>query len=152
MGRKHPPDCNHCAAVRRPKSPEWRANIAASLTGNPNHGMKRPGVAAQVAAKRPSQKGKPHPPGCAHCVAISTRGGNTYAAVHGRMNKILPKVCAMADETCKGRLEVALRYHGDIEVEGSREDGALFSVRVEDYWRLCRSHHARYDMFGHNPA
>lgn len=66
-----------------------------------------------------------------------------YSGIHKRAGQLLPDECAMADATCRGKLEVALRH----EAQGPlREDRrGAYSPRVEDYWRLCRSHHNRYD-------
>lgn len=66
-----------------------------------------------------------------------------YSGIHKRARAVLPRVCALEDGTCHGQLEVALRH----EAQGPlREDPrGLYSPRIEDYWRLCRSHHNRYD-------
>lgn len=66
-----------------------------------------------------------------------------YSGIHKRARAALPHECALADHTCKGGLEVALRH----DAEGPlREDKrGVYSPRLADYWRLCRSHHNRYD-------
>ena len=67
-----------------------------------------------------------------------------YSAVHYRAKQVLPNVCAHADGTCKGGLECAFKY--DTSEEFVRVDHrGCYSARVEDYMRLCQSHHARYD-------
>jgi hypothetical protein len=56
----------------------------------------------------------------------------------------LPNECALADATCCGPLDVALRHDaaGPLRQDDKR---GVFSSNVDDYWRLCRSHHNRYD-------
>lgn len=71
----------------------------------------------------------------------------TYTAVHRRLKSVLPQLCAVADDTCKGRVESAFR-HDAAPSKHRRYDTAMrrwYSVRVEDYVPLCRSHHIRYD-------
>lgn len=68
-----------------------------------------------------------------------------YDAVHLRARKVLPRVCALIDETCRGRLEVAFRWHdtpAEAQVETTK---GPYSTSIGHYWRLCRSHHVRYD-------
>jgi hypothetical protein len=82
--------------------------------------------------------------------AYNWRGDEVgYDAVHIRMKKSLPSTCALADESCKGRLEVAFRGH-DTPLELWRYHEANgrtipFSTNPDHYWRLCRSHHVRLD-------
>lgn len=71
-----------------------------------------------------------------------------YSGIHKRAARALPPVCSMADETCCGHLESALRHDANGPL---REDKrGIYSPRIEDYFRLCRSHHNRYD--GKMPA
>ena len=66
-----------------------------------------------------------------------------YSGIHKRARAALPQECSLADATCRGRLEVALMHDA---VGPLREDRrGVYSPRLEDYWRLCRSHHNRYD-------
>ena len=65
------------------------------------------------------------------------------------MKKLLPSICALLDETCKGRLEVAFRGH-DTPLEfwlyhEGKGRTVPYSTKPEHYWRLCRSHHVRLD-------
>ena len=69
-----------------------------------------------------------------------------YDAAHLRHRKVLPRVCAHADETCKGPLHIAFRHGTPAEyVKIDPRSGRPYSLRVEDYTRLCASHHSRYD-------
>lgn len=66
-----------------------------------------------------------------------------YSGIHKRARAALPAICALGDGTCRGGLEVALRRDATGPL---REDHrGLYSPLVGDYWRLCRSHHNRYD-------
>jgi hypothetical protein len=71
----------------------------------------------------------------------------TLSAAHYRARKVLPNSCTLADETCKGRLEVALRKDappGMLRVES----GLRYFIGdepLDGYIRLCTSHHRRYD-------
>ena len=74
----------------------------------------------------------------------------SYQVAHLRARKtLLPKACSQADETCKGRLEVALRKDappGMLRVDG--ESGCRYysgDNSLSGYMWLCRSHHSRYD-------
>lgn len=51
--------------------------------------------------------------------------------------------CAFKNETCDGRLEVALRK--DSGTLWDERMQAWFGTELRDYWRLCQSHHVRYD-------
>ena len=77
----------------------------------------------------------------------------SYQVAHLRARKtLLPKACSQADETCKGRLEVALRKDappGMLRVDG--ESGCRYysgDNSLSGYMWLCRSHHSRYDGGG----
>lgn len=81
-------------------------------------------------------------------IPIAHGGTITYALVHKRARNALPMECALSDGSCHGRLEVAFAHDTPAEfrrrsVYGGRE--MEWSVRVEDYFRLCLSHHQRYD-------
>lgn len=66
-----------------------------------------------------------------------------YSGIHKRARAVLPMECSLADDSCRGHLEVALRHdaRGPIRVDGR----GPYSPLVDDYWRLCRSHHNRCD-------
>lgn len=66
-----------------------------------------------------------------------------YSGIHKRARAALPAECALADNTCNGRLEVALRR--DAEGPLRHDKRGLYSSSLDDYFRLCRSHHNRYD-------
>lgn len=71
----------------------------------------------------------------------------TYAAAHMRHGRRLPMECAFCGTT-EGRLDAALRHDApqDHVIEtvqyGVRR---RYSLRTEDYMRLCRSCHRAYD-------
>lgn len=70
----------------------------------------------------------------------------SYLAVHKRLHRILPRVCSVEDESCKGPIQVALKHDApDAGIRTCPEQGLRYSTRVEDYWSLCASHHRRYD-------
>jgi len=70
--------------------------------------------------------------------------GISYSAVHLRAQAVLPRSCAACGAT-DARLEVALRH--DAGPEHLRDDttNGPYSVRLEDYVRLCVTCHRRYD-------
>lgn len=74
-----------------------------------------------------------------------------YTGVHRRAKAHLAgKPCAMEDDSCRGIMEVAFR-HDAVPADRIRVDrltGLRYSSRAEDYWRLCHSHHGRYDADG----
>lgn len=71
---------------------------------------------------------------------------DSYRKCHKLAGKVLPMECSQADETCKGRLECALRKDAPIELVRSDKGGRYFSGDpLVGYIRLCRSHHVRYD-------
>ncbi len=78
--------------------------------------------------------------------AVGSR--SEYNRVHGQAREALPSVCEYADETCKGRLECALRKDAPADlvrtVEGRSTRYYIGSIS-DGYFRLCISHHARYD-------
>jgi hypothetical protein len=95
-----------------------------------------------------AQRGRPRPQ--------TTGEGNGYFAgdrvgydgAHKRLSGRLPQECAFADETCRGRIESALRHETPPErLVGAvgRHHGAHFSLHEEDYMSLCQNHHIRYD-------
>ncbi len=65
------------------------------------------------------------------------------SAIHMRLKKILPTVCAFADNSCSGRLDVSLRK--DSGTLWDEDEQAWYGTEAQDYWRLCSSHHIRYD-------
>lgn len=71
-----------------------------------------------------------------------------YRGAHNRVARALAgQPCAHADDTCHGRMEIALRH--DTPSEFVKLDPAgCYSPRVEHYLRLCHSHHVRYDTKG----
>lgn len=71
-----------------------------------------------------------------------------YSAVHTRAGLALPKACAHADHSCKGRLESALRHDAAPGLVRDADPRGLYFVGdpLVGYMRLCRSHHVRYDL------
>jgi hypothetical protein len=74
---------------------------------------------------------------------------STYNSTHKRHRRTLAPLtsCSMPDDTCSGRLEVALRHDAPIErLLGTTDDRRrFFSLDVADYLVLCANHHRRYD-------
>lgn len=70
-----------------------------------------------------------------------------YSAVHARARRALRGTpCAMADETCAGRLEAALRPDAPAHLLRHDGDGGMYYFGLdvlEGYRNLCRSHHGR---------
>lgn len=71
-----------------------------------------------------------------------------YTGAHNRARKDLPKGdCSLADETCKGRLEAALRPDAPREhLYQDEKTGSMYYSgpdSSEGYRYLCRSHHVR---------
>ncbi len=54
----------------------------------------------------------------------------------------------MEDETCKGRLECALRKDAPADLVRTDEIGRTYFIGdpLVGYTRLCRSHHMKYDF------
>jgi hypothetical protein len=67
-----------------------------------------------------------------------------YMGMHKRARAVLPRRCASADGSCAGQLDAALRSDAPAEFLRHTPYGT-HSTRLEDYIRLCRSHHVRYD-------
>ncbi len=80
----------------------------------------------------------------------------SYQVVHTNARKVLPRECAMEDETCKGRLECALRKDAPPELVRTDERiGCRYFVGInvlDGYMRMCTSHHIRYDNPGGRTA
>jgi len=74
-----------------------------------------------------------------------------YHGVHIRARKLLPKQCRACGVT-EGRLQVALR-HDTAEanlrtfdyLKKGKPATILYSVKTDDYVRLCEACHRRYD-------
>src|SRR5215204_1558230 len=86
----------------KPRDEATRAKISASLTGrvDPQDVRAKKKERAMRGATSPTWVGE----------AVS------YNGAHNRARLTLPAVCAMADQTCKGRLEVALRHDAPSEL------------------------------------
>lgn len=113
-------------------TPEARAKFSASvsraLIGRPVAEVTR----ARIAAKQAGENGH------------NWQGDQVgYSGIHERARVALPLSCAHADTTCAGKLEVALRRDAAGPLREDRR--GFYSPRIEDYFRLCRSHHNRYD-------
>lgn len=89
---------------------------------------------------------------CGHPGAKAARPGRplpleqlSYTAVHKRVAKLLPAVCARCGAT-EGRLDVAFRHDTPAEFRRVSKHGLTFSSRPEDFVRLCRATcHRNYD-------
>jgi len=93
----------------------------------------------------------------------STQGANhwnyrgdevTYSGIHFRARRDLRGLpCTHVDDgTCQGSMTMALNHDAPKEFlrvqDGGIQDGFVYSVRVEDYIPMCKSHHVRYDVGG----
>jgi hypothetical protein len=103
-----------------------------------------------------AQRGRPRPQttGAKNGWWAGDRVG--YDGVHKRFARSLPEVCAHEDGTCSGRLEVALRHEAPPEhllgVAYGQRKGKFYSRHEQDYLRLCKSHHVRYDAVAKPPG
>jgi hypothetical protein len=71
-----------------------------------------------------------------------------YQSSHREAGRALAgQPCAFEDETCKGRFEIAYRHDARQALVEARK-GMKYSRDPADYFRLCQSHHVRYDKFG----
>ncbi|MPZ13758.1 MAG: hypothetical protein GEU73_04940 [Chloroflexi bacterium] len=123
-----------------PKSADTKAKIADSLTGLPKSPSHRAHLAVAARARIGERNG-------------NWRGDNiSYMSAHRRAKEVLSgQPCAHADDTCKGQLEAAFSHGTPAEfVRIAQRTGYRYSVRVEDYMRLCGSHHKRYDHANRN--
>ena len=115
-------------------TPETRAKISAALTGRTYTDAER------ESHGRVDNSGE---------LSATWRGEDvSYNGAHNRARKALPLVCAHADTTCCGQLEVALRRDAPADmVRISPRGHAYFfgATSSEGYLRLSRSHHRRYD-------
>jgi hypothetical protein len=78
-----------------------------------------------------------------------------YVGIHHRLRSRIPEpdICALVDGTCKGRLAWAFRRQDVPQDQWLYEDmhwrGRVrhvpYTTNLADYWRLCGSHHVRYD-------
>jgi transcription elongation factor Elf1 len=127
---------------RGPHSPEWAAAISAAKKGRSN-GREGYVMSDETKAKISAANSGPG-------------GGNWkgdeagYMAVHDRLRKVLPRVCTFCGSTKS--LECALKKDaiGPLRTDQIRVSGKMrtvtFSTRVDDYMRLCRPCHRRYDL------
>ena len=149
----------------RPLSDEQRAKISAARTGQSVSAETRAKVSAAVRRRYedPAEREKQSAAGMGHPVSAETRakigaaqlgdrnrnwkGDDAgYVAHHLRHRKVLPRVCAHADDSCNGPLQAAFNHDTPPEfVKVDPGSGLLYSQRPEDYLRLCQSHHKRYD-------
>jgi hypothetical protein len=70
----------------------------------------------------------------------------SYSAVHARARSTFRgQRCALADNSCKGRIEVALRVDVFADLLVTGPSGPYYAgLNTEDAYRpLCRSHHGR---------
>ena len=156
------------AAAKRGRSllPEHKANIsAAGLRRYEDPAEREKTAAAQrLRCKDPVERAKRSvaqrlrmaDPAARAKIAAANRGERShrwkgddvgYFGAHYRHQRALAgQPCAHADENCGGRLECALRYDTPAELVKVDEADRRYSTRVEDYIRLCRSHHERYDI------
>jgi len=119
---------------KQPRTAETRAKISASLKGRPK--------SAETRAKMSAAK-------MGHAPTIGQWKGEdvSYSGVHYRAALVLPTSCAYADDSCKGRLEIALRHDASAELIRDDDQRGWYYVGdpLDGYMRLCCSHHRRYD-------
>jgi hypothetical protein len=135
--------CKREIYVRAMASPEVRAKISAAVKASDNH---PPGWSEKISA---ALKGKKHSPSAVARMTATKRASNVepnYFDIHHWARHDLPLGCALADGSCLDRLEAAFRYDAPAEFVRTDELGRPYSIRVEDYWRLCATHHRRFDM------
>jgi hypothetical protein len=127
---------------RGPMSEATRAAISAAKKGRPN-GIKGRPVSLETRSKiSAANSGEGNG---------SWRGDKAgYVAVHERARKVLPKECAFCGST--ESLECALKKEatGPLKTQEMLVAGVMrtlrFSTRIDDYMRLCRPCHRRYDL------
>jgi hypothetical protein len=133
------------------KSPETREKIAAAKRGKPRDQATRSKISATLTGRKddPETRTKKQERALRGSTSPTWVGESiSYNGAHNRARLTLPTYCNLADETCKGPLEVALRH--DVPVERTRISPRghryFFGENSTDgYQRLCRSHHRRYD-------
>ena len=124
------------AKLGKPRSEETKRKISEALAGrkDPEDVRRRKAESALRAEASPVWVGE----------EVS------YNGAHNRARLVLPVACEHADDSCKGRLEVALRRDapaGGVRV--SRRGHRYYVGDARDgYMRLCISHHRRYDLSG----
>lgn len=129
------------ASRTRKHTPETREKIAASQRGCKHSDDRRAKNAAVHMGHAVSDETR------AKIAAAKWKGDDVgYRSSHRRHDKVLPKACALTDETCEGELQSAFDHGTPPEfVKIDPRTGCRYSTRVEDYLRLCKSHHVRYD-------
>ncbi|HXJ67649.1 MAG TPA: NUMOD3 domain-containing DNA-binding protein [Verrucomicrobiae bacterium] len=119
---------------RKPMPEATRAKISATMKGR----RKSPETRAKMSAAK-----------IGHAPSIGQWKGEDirYSAAHYRADLALPRECATADETCKGRFELAFRHdaHTAMVRTDDRRGPYYVGDPREGYVRLCLSHHRRYD-------
>jgi hypothetical protein len=118
-------------------SAERRTAISVQMLGN-EHRKGATLSAEHRAAISRANMGNQHAKGRHHLA--ETTG---YAGAHMRHRQALPRICAFCGRA-DGPLHVALRR--DVPAERLlMEDGRRYSLRPEDYMRLCAACHVQYD-------
>lgn len=115
------------------RSREHYEKVSRSLTGNSKHGMKRPEIAARVAAAN-----------------THTFEQRTYTSMHTKMRREFKgKVCV---ECGAIRVQAALMWRTMplAHVEWDTKLGCPWSRYPEDYVPMCVTHHTRYDADARN--
>lgn len=77
-----------------------------------------------------------------------------YRGAHYRHKQNLANnPCALLDDSCKGRLELALKNNVEpVNIRTDPTTGRFYSLHSDDYQMLCKSHHRRYDLSGNGPG
>lgn len=119
---------------RQPMPADVRAKISATTRGR----VKSAETRARMSAAKMG-----HAPSIGQWKGEDVR----YSGVHYRANLDNPLICALADGTCKGLLEMALRHDAQPALMRHDDRRGLYYVGdpQDGYLCLCRSHHRRYD-------
>ena len=151
-GREHTPETKAKMSAshrRRYEDPAERAKSGASMRGR-KHSAETKAKMSAALRRRYEDPAAREKTGAASRGELGYWWKGTdvkYRAAHMRPRKVLlGEPCAHADETCKGRLEVAFRHDTPPEHVKTDPRGFPYSTRTEDYMSLCASHHRRYDL------
>lgn len=132
-------------------SAETRAKISAAKMGHEVTAETRIKIGRAVSAALVGRRVSPETRRRIAAAQAGDRGRNWrgdqvgYGGAHKRHRAVLPKECAHCGKT-DGRLDVALRHDAPNDrLIWCPKRGRWYSVQAEDYLRLCRSCHVRYD-------
>lgn len=127
----------------RKRTPEQRRRMSEAQRGKVLSAEHRAAIAAGTKGHRVSDEARQK-----MSSALQARGdwrGDDvgYAGLHARLKKLLPAECAHCGAT--ENLDVALRHEAPWAILKVDHELA-YSLRAEDYLRLCRPCHLAYDL------